>query len=89
MFKRDSTLLNFGTKCEGKFVPVSPTNNVATEHVQCTAAAGLGWWENKQNNQQTVSANKKKTMILKVMCQPMTGRSQEHATHQTTESDVF
>ena len=37
-----STLLNFGTKCEGKFVPVDPTNNVATEHVQCTAAAGLG-----------------------------------------------
>ena len=44
------TLLIFCTKCEGKFVPVSPTSNVAnvaTEHVQCTAAAGLGWWENR------------------------------------------
>ena len=26
---------------------VPQTMNVATEHVQCTAAAGLGWWENR------------------------------------------
>ena len=53
------TLLNFGTKCEGKFVPVSPTRNVATEHVQCTAAAGLGWWENR---------------ISSRLCQPIRGK---------------
>ena len=45
--RKSNTLLIFGTKCEGKFVPVSPTRNVATEHVQCTAAGGLGWWENR------------------------------------------
>ena len=28
-------------------------------------------------------------MILKVMCQPMTGRLWEHATSRTTESDIF
>ena len=39
------TLLNFGTKCEGEFVPDSPTIHVATEHVQCTVSSGLGWWE--------------------------------------------
>ena len=50
------TLLNFGTKCEGKFVPDSPTNNVATE---CTAAAGLGWWENR---------------ISSRLCQPIRGK---------------
>ena len=53
------TLLNFCTKCEGKFVPDSPTNNVATEHVQCTAAAGLGWWENR---------------ISSRLCQPIRGK---------------
>ena len=37
-----STLLNFGTKCDGKFVPDSSTIYVSTEHVQCT---GLVWWE--------------------------------------------
>ena len=37
------TLLKFGTKCEGKFVPDSRTIHVATEHVHCTEAAGLGW----------------------------------------------
>ena len=42
-----STLLNFGTKCDGKFVPDSPMIYVSSEHVQCTAAAGLGWWENR------------------------------------------
>ena len=53
------TLLQIGTKCEGKFVPDSPTNNVATEHVQCTAAAGLGWWENR---------------ISSRLCQPIRGK---------------
>ena len=40
--KIQSTLLIFGTKCEGKFVSDDRTIHVATEHVQCT---GLGWWE--------------------------------------------
>ena len=53
------TLLIFCTKCEGKFVPVAPTNNVATEHVQCTAAAGLGWWEKR---------------ISSRLCQPIRGK---------------
>ena len=78
------TLLNFGTKCEGKFVPDSPTNNVATEHVQCTAAAGLGWWENR------ISSRLCQPIRGKLwFCQPMTGCSWEHATSWTTESDVF
>ena len=54
-----NALLKFGTKCEGKFVPVSPKSNVATEHVQCTAAAGLGWWENR---------------ISSRLCQPIRGK---------------
>ena len=53
------TLLSFGMKCEGKFVPHSPTHNVTTEHVQCTAAAGLGWWENR---------------ISSRLCQPIRGK---------------
>ena len=71
--------------CEGKFVPVSPTRNVATEHVQCTAASGLGWWESRISSRLCQRQN----MSLKVMCQPMTGCVWEHATCWTTESDVF
>ena len=82
--RKPYTLLKFGTKCEGKFVPDSPTIHVATEHVQCTAAAGLGWWENR---------------ISSRLCQPIrnydfesyvsTNDSWEHATSRTTESDIF
>ena len=54
-----NTLLNFGPKCEGKFVPDSPTRNVATEHVQYTAAAGLGWLEKR---------------ISSRLCQPIRGK---------------
>ena len=58
------TLLIFGTKCEGKFVPDDRTIHVATEHVQCT---GLGWWESWETDWQltTVSANKRQAKILK------------------------
>ena len=60
-----TTLLIFGTKCEGKFVPDDRTFHVATEHVQCT---GLGWWESWETDWQltTVSANKRQAKILKV-----------------------
>ena len=44
---------------EGKFVPDNPMIHVATVHVQCTAAADLGWWENR---------------ISSRLCQPIKGK---------------
>ena len=39
--KIQSTLLIFGMKCEGKFVPDDRSIHVATEHVQCTGLPEL------------------------------------------------
>ena len=75
------TLLIFGTKCEGKFVPDDRMIHVASEHVQSSVLA----WAGGRAGILTDSWQQD----FERMCQPMTARSYDPATRWTTLNDRF
>ena len=77
IFMFGTTLLIFCTKCEGKFVPVAPTSKILLS--MCSV---LAWAGGRADSWQLCQP-------IRVMCQPMTGCSWDHATSWTTESDIF
>ena len=78
------TLLIFCTKCEGKFVPVAPTNKMLLSMCSVLAWAGgrAGILTDSRQLCQPIRGKLR-------LCQPMTGCVWEHATSWTTEIDVF